>query len=331
MTPKEIAVLERWIAAGADYAPHWSFVPPKKFQPPPVSEQHRRWVRNPIDAFTLASNDSTRASPSPEAERGALLRRVSFDLIGLPPTKEQLDAFLADHNDGAFERAVDRLLADPGYGERWARVWLDLARYADSAGYGSDPLRTIWRYRDWVIDAHNRNLPFDEFTKLQLAGDLKPKPSLDDLVATAFHRNTMTNTEGGTDDEEFRVAAVKDRTDVTMQVWMGLTVGCAKCHSHKFDPISHQEYYRLFAFFNQTADADQPNETPTLPAPTSDQRRENERIDGEVARLRLKLKETSAGTCRQAIRLGKATPAAPGQPLENDIDQDDVGIAVAFA
>jgi hypothetical protein len=293
LTPKEIAVLERWIAAGADYAPHWSFVPPKKVQPPPVLEQHRRWVRNPVDAFTLHRMTRRGLSPSPEAERGALLRRVSFDLIGLPPTKEQLDAFLADDGEGAFEKAVDRLLADPGYGERWARVWLDLARYADSAGYGSDPLRTIWRYRDWVIDAHNRNLPFDEFTKLQLAGDLKPKPTLDDLVATAFHRNTMTNTEGGTDDEEFRVAAVKDRTDVTMQVWMGLTVGCAKCHSHKFDPISHHEYYRLFAFFNQTADADLPNETPTLPAPTANQRRENERIDAEVARLRAKLKGTS--------------------------------------
>ena len=170
----------------------------------------------------------------------------------------------------AYEKAVDRFLDDPAYGERWARMWLDQARYADSAGYGSDPLRpTIWRYRDWVIDAFNRNLPFDRFTLEQIAGDLLPSPSLDVRIATAFHRNTMTNTEGGTDDEEFRVAAVKDRVDTTMQVWMGLTMGCAKCHSHKFDPITHEEYYQFYAIFNQTADQDLPAETPVVPAPTA--------------------------------------------------------------
>ena len=166
----------------------------------------------------------------------------------------------------AYEKAVDRFLDDPAYGERWARMWLDQARYADSAGYGSDPLRpTIWRYRDWVIDAFNRNLPFDRFTLEQIAGDLLPNPSLEERIATAFHRNTMTNTEGGTDDEEFRVAAIKDRVDTTMQVWMGLTMGCAKCHSHKFDPITHEEYYKFYAIFNQTADQDQPSEAPVIP------------------------------------------------------------------
>src|SRR5947208_13066286 len=164
-------------------------------------------------------------------------------------------------------------------------MWLDQARYADSAGYGSDPLRTIWRYRDWVIDAHNRNMPFDEFTRVQLAGDLRPNPSLDDLVATAFHRNTMTNTEGGTDDEEFRVAAVKDRANVTAQVWMGLTMGCAQCHSHKFDPITQREYYQFFGFFNQTEDNDQPDERPTLPLPTPAQREKIDRLKGQIAGL----------------------------------------------
>ena len=293
LTAKEIAILERWIASGAEYAPHWSFVPLKPVQPPVVAPQYQAWVRNPIDAFTVKAMTAHGLEPSSTAEPGQLLRRASFDLVGLPPTPRQLNDFLNDDSNEAYERAVHRMLADPGYGERWARVWLDLARYADSAGYGSDPLRTIWRYRDWVIDAKNHNLPFDEFTRLQLAGDLRPNPTPEELIATAFHRNTMTNTEGGTDDEEFRVAAVKDRTDVTMQVWMGLTAGCAKCHSHKFDPLTQKEYYQLFAFFNQTADNDQPSEAPTIPAPTAGQRRENERIDAEVARLRKKLGESS--------------------------------------
>ena len=187
----------------------------------------------------------------------------------------------------AYEKAVDRFLDDPAYGERWARMWLDQARYADSAGYGSDPLRpTIWRYRDWVIDAFNRNLPFDRFTLEQIAGDLLPNPSLEERIATAFHRNTMTNTEGGTDDEEFRVAAIKDRVDTTMQVWMGLTMGCAKCHSHKFDPITHEEYYKFYAIFNQTADQDQPAETPVIPAPTAPILERIRKIDEEIAALR---------------------------------------------
>jgi hypothetical protein len=295
LTEKEVAILERWIESGAEYSPHWSFVPPKPIQPPAVSAIHADWAKNPIDAFIAKTLEEKSLKASPPADRVILLRRLSFDLTGLPPTTQFLKEFLSGNSEDDYERAVDRLLADPGYGERWARIWLDLARYADSAGYGSDPLRTIWRYRDWVIDAHNRNLPFDEFTKVQLAGDLRPNPSLDDLVATAFHRNTMTNTEGGTDDEEFRIAAVKDRTDVTMQVWMGLTAGCAKCHSHKYDPISHKEYYQMTAFFNQTVDTDQPAETPTIPAPTVDQRRENRRIDSEIAAFRAKLKETPPG------------------------------------
>ena len=207
-------------------------------------------------------------TPAPEADRYTLVRRVHLDLTGLPPSPAQVDAFVDDQRPAAYERMVDRALADPAYGERWARVWLDLARYADSKGYGSDPLRTIWRYRDWVIEAFNRNLPYDRFTIEQLAGDLLPNPTPDQILATAFHRNTMTNDEGGTDDEEFRVAAVKDRIETTMQVWMGLTMGCAKCHSHKFDPITQREYYQAYAFFNQTEDADRGDEEPQIASPT---------------------------------------------------------------
>ncbi|MEP6663337.1 MAG: DUF1549 and DUF1553 domain-containing protein, partial [Verrucomicrobiota bacterium] len=183
----------------------------------------------------------------------------------LPPTPEEMKSFLRDKSKHAYEKVVDRLLASTAYGERWARMWLDIARYADSAGYGSDPLRlNIWPYREWVINAFNRNLPFDEFTIEQLAGDLLENATGEEKIASAFHRNTMTNTEGGTDDEEWRVAAVKDRANVTAQAWMGLTMGCAQCHTHKFDPITQKEYYQFYAFFNQTEDNDQPDERPTL-------------------------------------------------------------------
>ena len=232
---------------------------------------NRSWPRNGLDFWILDRLEKERLKPSPEASRPLLLRRLSLDLRGLPPTLEEIDRFVGDQSSDAYEKAVDRFLADPAYGERWARIWLDQARYADSAGYGSDPLRlSIWRYRDWVIAAFNRNLSFDQFTLWQMAGDLLEKATLDQKIATAFHRNTMTNTEGGTDDEEFRVAAIKDRVDTTMQVFMGLTMGCAKCHSHKFDPITHEEYYKFFAIFNQTADSDQPDERPVISAPTEE-------------------------------------------------------------
>ena len=176
----------------------------------------------------------------------------------------------------------------------WARMWLDLARYADSAGYGSDPLRTIWRYRDWVITALNRNLPYDQFTIEQIAGDLLPSSTIDQKIATAFHRNTMTNTEGGTDDEEFRVAAIKDRVDTTMQVWMGLTMGCAKCHSHKFDPLTNEEYYKFYAIFNQTADTDQPDESPVIQVPTAEISEQIRKINIEIAERYAELEHAAA-------------------------------------
>ena len=263
LTDREIAMLEEWIDYGAEYERHWSFTPPERLDPPAVS--NASWVRNPIDAFVLARLDQEGLQPSPEADRHTLARRLGLDLIGLPPDAKLVEAFVeAEDADKGYEELVDALLNSPAYGERWARVWLDLARYADSQGYEKDRLRTIWPYRDWVIRALNDNMPFDRFTLLQLAGDLLPVPTEDQLIATGFHRNTMTNTEGGTDDEEFRDAAVKDRVATTGQVWMGLTVGCAQCHTHKYDPITQREFYQLYAFFNQTADADKPNDEPRL-------------------------------------------------------------------
>jgi len=287
LTAEEARLLERWIAAGAPYAEHWSFVPPRRPALPPVA--HAALVRTPIDAFVLARLEAAGLEPAPEADRRTLARRLSLDLCGLPPTREEVARFEADLRPDAYERYVAELLARPAYGERWARVWLDLARYADSAGYGSDPLRTIWRWRDWVIDAFNANLPYDRFTELQMAGDLLPDATVEDRLATAFHRNSMNNTEGGTDDEEFRVAAVKDRVDTTLSVWMGLTARCAQCHSHKYDPLSQEEYYRLFAFFDQTADADTNDEAPRLATPSHAQAAELARLSSELVEARAAL------------------------------------------
>ncbi len=266
LTADQITLLRRWIEQGAAYAHQWSFVKPQRPELPAVTD--KQWPKNAIDYFILRKLESEGLQPGGPADRYAIIRRLSLDLRGLPPSWSEVEAFVADQSPEAYARLVDRLLADPAFGERWARVWLDLARYADSRGYGSDPLRTnMWRYRDWVINALNQNMPYDEFTVEQIAGDMLPDPTLEQKMATAFNRNTMTNTEGGTDDEEFRVAAVKDRVDTTLQVWMGLTVGCAKCHSHKYDPISQEEYYQLFAIFNQTRDNDQPDESPTIEVP----------------------------------------------------------------
>lgn len=292
LTAEEISTLKQWVNEGAHYSTHWAFVKPQRPAFPVV--QQRRWLKNGIDSFVLEKLEQNHLKPSPQADRYSLLRRLSLDVIGLPPSIEDVDAFVNDSHRDAYERWVDRLLSAPAYGERWARVWLDLARYADSAGYGSDPLRTnIWPWRDWLIDVLNRNLPFDQFTLEVIAGDLLPNVNQVQLIATAFHRNTMTNTEGGTDDEEFRVAAVKDRANTTAQVWMGLTLGCAQCHSHKFDPISQREYYQMFAFFNQTEDTDQPDERPTLPLPTPEQQKKIERVKAQIAELEDKRKKTT--------------------------------------
>ncbi len=293
LSAAEIELLKKWIAQGAEYKPHWSFQKPERPAVPVVGAQESA-VRNPIDAFILARLAAAGLKPSPEADRHALIRRLSFDLIGLPPTPAEVDAFVSDQSANAYEKLVDRLLAAPAYGERWAKMWLDLARYADSTGYGSDKFRlNIWPYRDWVIGAFNRNLTYDQFTIEQLAGDLLPEPTREQLVATAFHRNTMTNVEGGTIDEEYRVAAVKDRIATTGQVWMGLTVGCAQCHTHKFDPISHKDYYGFYGVFNQTEDSDREDEAPTMPLTTPEQQTKIDALKSEIAALEAKLKGAS--------------------------------------
>jgi mono/diheme cytochrome c family protein len=320
LTSAEVEILRRWIEQGAEYRAHWALIAPQAAPLPDVTD--RAWPRNGIDSWILARLEKDGLKPSPETDRYMLLRRVTLDLRGLPPTPSEVTHFMQDQAAGAFERAVDRFLDDPAFGERWARMWLDLARYADSAGYGSDPLRpNIWRYRDWVIDAFNRNRPFDHFTLEQIAGDLLPHPSLDERIATAFHRNSMTNTEGGTDDEEFRVAAIKDRVDTTMQVWMGLTMGCAKCHSHKFDPITHAEYYKFYAFFNQTADNDRPDESPFIPAPTSQILTRAQRIEAQIAALRKTL-ETPTPALSTAQSKWESSLRSAGAAARKDLPKE---------
>ena len=292
LTVAEIDLLKRWIAQDAGYQPHWSFIPPQPTAPPCVARAD--CVNNPIDAFVLARLEREGLQPSAEADRRTLIRRASIDLIGLPPTLDEVERFVNDAAPDAYERLIDRLLASPAYGERWAAVWLDLARYADSAGYAQDPPRVIWRYRDWLIQTLNANQPFDEFTRDQLAGDMLPEPSADQLLATAFHRNTMTNSEGGTDDEEFRNAAVVDRVNTTMQVWMGLTMGCAQCHSHKYDPITQEEYFKVFAIFNNTADADRQDEAPTIEEVSPEQVKKRAELQAQAAALEKALNEKLA-------------------------------------
>lgn len=266
LTPEQIALLRRWIKEGAQWTDHWAFVPPKP-QPLPAVK-HGNWVRQPVDRFILARLEQETLQPSPEASKSELLRRASLDLTGLPPTAEEEAAYLADSSPNAYEKQVDRLLASPAYGERWASMWLDLARYADTMGYEADRRRPgVWPYRDWVIDAYNKNLPYDQFVITQLAGDLLPSSSLEDRIATSFHRQTPNNQEGGTDDEEFRTIAVLDRVATTWSVLNGITMNCVQCHSHPYDPIRHAEFYKSFAFFNTSNDADLDDDSPVLRVP----------------------------------------------------------------
>jgi len=264
LTPRELETLRQWVKEGAKYSVHWSYQKPARPAVPDVGSRKSE-ARNAIDAFVLARLRKEGLTMQPEADRYSLIRRVALDLTGLPPTAQEVEAFAQDQSPDAYEKLVDRMLAKPAYGEHWARMWLDLARYADSAGYADDPPRTIWKYRDYVINAFKANIPFDRFTVEQLAGDLLPNPTEDQLVATAFHRNTLTNSEGGTNDEEFRNVAVVDRVNTTFTIWMGTSIACAQCHTHKYDPILQKEFFGVFAFFNNTADADRPDESPTLP------------------------------------------------------------------
>src|SRR5262245_45559963 len=250
LEPREKALLERWIRDGATYQPHWALIKPERPTPPDVRQADR--VRNPIDRFVLARLEQEGLTPNPEADRHTLVRRASLDLTGLPPTPEEVEAFVRDDSPKAYESLVDRLLARPSYGEHRARYWLDSVRYADTHGYHFDNYRSIWPYRDWVISAFNANEPFDRFTQEQIAGDMLPKPTLDQRIATGYIRAGMSTNEGGTIPEENLAIYATDRVETTSQVWLGLTMGCARCHDHKFDPISTKDFYSMAAFFRNT-------------------------------------------------------------------------------
>ncbi len=276
LSDKDKKILRKWIRQGAEWDTHWAYeFPEEPVTPPGVNSN---WIKNEIDQFVWNKLANEDLSPNSEADKSTLIRRVSLDLTGLPPQPEEVVAFVNDNSPEAYEKVVDRLLASPHFGERWASMWLDMARYADSRGYQKDRLRpSVWRYRDWVIHAFNQDMPFDQFTIEQLAGDLLQDPDDNQLLATVFHRNTMTNDEGGTDDEEFRVAAVIDRVNTTMEVWQATTISCVQCHAHPYDPIRHEEFYELYAFFNNTADHDRSDDAPraTLFSPGQKLKRAN--------------------------------------------------------
>jgi hypothetical protein len=285
LTEAQIKLLQQWIDEGALWGAHWAFIPPTRPVLPEV--KNKAWVKNPIDAFVLARLEREGLQPSPEADRATLLRRVSFDLTGLPPTLKELDDFLNDKSANAYEKVVDRLLASPRYGERMAFKWLDAARYADTNGYQVDGERTMWRWRDYVIESFNQNKPFDQFVIEQLAGDLLPNATLEQRIATGFNRNHRLNAEGGIVPEEYRIEYVVDRVDTTSTVFMGLTMGCARCHTHKYDPLTHKEFYQLSAFFNSIDEDghsfDQGNAPPLMHAPTREQQARLTQFDTQVA------------------------------------------------
>jgi len=314
LKPEQIELIRRWIdqgavwpgegegekgrggeGANADLPKHWAYVRP--VQPSLPAVRNTAWVRNPIDHFILARLEKEGLTPSPEASKETLLRRVYLDLTGLPPGVKEVDEFLADKSPDAYEKVVDRLLASPHYGERWARPWLDLARYADSNGYEKDGLRVMWKYRDWVISALNKDMPFDQFTVEQIAGDMMPGATLDQKIATGFHRNTLLNQEGGVDPEEARFEVLVDRVNTTATVWLGSTLACAQCHNHKYDPFTQKDYYRMYAFFENAeyqimgnASYDRVAYEPKLDLPTPEQEEKRRAINAEIAKLEAVLK-----------------------------------------
>ena len=302
LTLQEIDLLTRWVKAGGKYTKHWAYAPLEIREPDSTKS---------IDSFIRALLEKEGLTPQPEADPATLCRRLYLDLTGLPPPPEEAETFANRPNksDTTYEQLVDKLLASPAYGEHWARMWLDLARYADSAGYADDPSRTIWAFRDYVIRALNANQPFDQFTIEQIAGDLLPNATEDQIIATAFHRNTMTNSEGGTNDEEFRNAAVVDRVNTTMSVWMGTSFACAQCHTHKYDPITQAEYFRMFAFFNNTDDADRRDETPLLKFFSDDQKAQRAQWESEVSALDAKFKTPVPELIAQAANWARTFPA----------------------
>ncbi len=286
LSNEQVEKLRRWVKQGAGWQKHWAFIPPVRPELPKVKNES--WPRSPIDRFILARLEREGLAPSPEAAKTTLIRRLSFDLTGLPPTPAELDAFVRDSEanpQAAYEKLVERLLASPRYGERMAWRWLEAARYADTNGYQTDGEREMWRWRDWVIEAYNRNLPFDQFTIEQLAGDLLPNATLDQNIATGFNRNHRGNSEGGIVPEEYAVEYVVDRVETTATVWLGLTLGCARCHDHKFDPFSQKEFYQLFAFFNSIPEKGRAvkygNSPPFIQAPTMEQQKRLEQLQQE--------------------------------------------------
>jgi len=285
LTPKQIELIRQWIDQGAKWQSHWAFDPPKTPALPEVKD--KTWLKNSIDNFALARLEAEGLKPSPEADKATLLRRVSFDLIGLPPTPAEVDSFLADHSTDAYEKRVDQLLKSQHYGERMAMQWLDLARYSDTHGYHIDSLREMWPWRDWVINAFNRNMAFNEFTTEQLAGDLLPHGTVEQKIASGFNRNNMINFEGGAIPEEYHVEYVVDRASTTATAWLGLTMGCARCHDHKYDPIKQKDFYRFFAFFNTVPerglDGYEGNADPVLQLPTQGQKKQLEDLNQQIA------------------------------------------------
>ena len=318
LTPRQIELIRRWIDEGAKWETHWAYVTPRR--PPLPGVKHGSWPKNPIDYFILARLERADLKPSPEADRATLIRRVTFDLTGLPPAPADVDAFLADRSPNAYEKVVDRLLQSPHYGERMAMQWLDLARYADTHGYHIDSMREMWHWRDWVIDAYNRNLPFDEFTIQQLAGDLLPNPTIERKIATGFNRNHMINYEGGAIPAEYHNEYLVDRVEATATVWLGSTLGCARCHDHKYDPFKQKDFYRFYAFFNNVPekglDGATGNAEPVVQLPTPEQKRKLEELtlklgelkaamsEKEVEGLEAEWKKTALSNIPQASRAG---------------------------
>jgi hypothetical protein len=294
LTADQIAILKRWIEDGGKYTRHWSFIRPKR--PPVPAVADRSWVKQPIDAFVLRRLETEKLKPGPAAGPQVWLRRVSLSLTGIPPTIAEYDAFAHDvkaRGEAAFSAAADRLLASPRYGERMAMDWLDVAHYADTHGFNNDSERSMWRWRDWVIDAFNANLPYNRFLTEQLAGDLLPHPSLSQRIATGFGRNHVINSEGGIIEEEYRVEYVADRVRTLGMAWLGLTLECAHCHDHKFDPITQRDHYRFFAFFNNVPELGEDgrvaNAVPMIPAPTAEQQQRARILDAAIARLQAKI------------------------------------------